>query len=269
MVLAIAEHRPKAGRDSYDDIEPWLAKLAALEHDDPARATLREDIVRRCLPLADHIARRFTGRGEHYDDLHQIASVGLVLAVDRFDPDRGCSFLAFAIPTIMGEVRRHFRDHTWAVRVPRRVKELQLTIGPTVEALSQRLGRTPSAYEIAIELDVDFAEVTQALLAGNAYRTNSLDTVPQDDDAGASTPASRVMAALGTEDAHYELTEDALAVLPLLDELPERERHILYARFFRNRTQSQIAEELGVSQMQISRILSRTLTALRDRALRD
>ncbi|MBF6209758.1 RNA polymerase sigma factor SigF [Nocardia puris] len=255
--------------DSYDDIEPWLDKLCALTPGTTEHTSLRESILRRCLPLADHIARRYTGRGETYDDLLQIASLGLVLAVDRFDPSRGSSFLAFAIPTLMGEIRRHFRDHTWAVRVPRRIKELQLTLGPAIETLSQRRGRAPSAYELAAELHADLTEITQALLAANAYRTNSLDTIAVDDEGANGGVAYRIASALAEVDPHFQLIDDTLAVAPLLDALPERERRVLHLRFFDNLTQSQIAEELGVSQMQISRVLSRTLTTLREQALPD
>ncbi|BDT96885.1 RNA polymerase sigma factor [Nocardia sputorum] len=259
--------RTRRGTDSYDGIEPLLEKLAAMDENDPERPRLREAIMRRCLPLAEHIARRFVGRGENYDDLYQIGAVGLVLAVDRFDPARGPSFLSFAVPTIMGEVRRHFRDHSWAVRVPRRIKEIQLTIGPAVERLSQRLERMPTALEIAVELDIDLTEVTQALLAGNAYSTNSIDAVIEDDDSGGASV--RVAETFGEEDPSYDLTDEALAVAPLLAELPERERLVLRMRFFEGRTQAQIAAVLGVSQMHISRVLSRTLTDLRERALRD
>ncbi|WP_067659338.1 SigB/SigF/SigG family RNA polymerase sigma factor [Nocardia harenae] len=258
--------RTQRGTDSYDGIEPLLERLAAMAGDDPGRRPLREQILRRCLPLADHIARRFTGRGETYDDLHQSASLGLVLAVDRYDPARGASFLAFAVPTIMGEVRRHFRDHTWAVRVPRRVKETQLAIGPTIERLCQQYGRMPTAIEIAMAMDIDLLEVTQALLAGNAYRTNSLDATADDDE---NSVAAQVTETLGDIDPAYDITDDALAVAPLLRDLSERDRRILHLRFFENYTQSQIATELGVSQMHISRILARTLATLRDRALRD
>ncbi|KIA64290.1 SigB/SigF/SigG family RNA polymerase sigma factor [Nocardia vulneris] len=254
------------GADSYDDIEPALLELSDLDSDDPGHPELRATIVRRCLPLADHIARRFSGRGETYDDLYQIASVGVVLAVDRLDPSRGSPFLAFAVPTIMGEVRRHFRDHTWAVRVPRRVKETQQRIGPTVELLSHRFGRPPTAMELAIELDLDLTEVTQALIATNCYRTDSLDPAA---DAGSDTGAAAFAENLGGDDGNYELTENALAVAPLLAALPEAERRILHMRFFEGLTQAQIGQQCGVSQMQISRILSRTLDALRTEALAD
>ncbi|WP_228838863.1 RNA polymerase sigma factor SigF [Nocardia amamiensis] len=250
--------------DSYDNIEPWFEKLAAVEETDPHHAELREEVVRRCLPLAEHIARKFAGRGESFDDLLQIARVGLVLAVDRFDITRGSSFLGFAVPTIMGEVRRHFRDNTWSLRVPRRLKEIQLRIGPATETLSHRLGRMPTAREIAAELDVELGEVTQALIAGNAYQTNSLDSAARHDDEGAPQPLADT---LGAEEPCYQLLEQAMAVRPLIAELPPRDRQVLILRFFESRTQAQIAERLGVSQMQVSRILARILGELRERAL--
>jgi len=258
--------RRRHGKDSYDDIEPLFAKLAAVPDDDPKRELLRREVVDRCLPLAEHIARKFAGRGESFDDLLQVARLGLMHAVDRFDVERGSSFLSFAVPTIMGEVRRHFRDNTWSVRVPRRVKEIQLSLGPTIETLSQRLGRVPKASEIAEELDLDLVEVTQGLIAGNAYQTSSIDSVVADDSENTPLP---LMDSLGTDEPSYGWVEDYLAVKPLLSELPERERQVLMMRFFESKTQTQIAERLGVSQMHVSRILSRTLGWLREQALRD
>src|SRR5690606_22631729 len=178
--MAAERQRPRQarrhpGEDSYDHIEPLLEKLAAIPGDDPRRAETRAEVVDRCLPLAEHIARKFAGRGEMFEDLLQVARVGLLHAIDRFDPARGSSFLSFAVPTIMGEVRRYFRDNTWSVRVPRRVKEIQLSIGPATDKLSQQLGRMPRARELADELGVDLVEVTQALIAGNAYQSSSID----------------------------------------------------------------------------------------------
>jgi RNA polymerase sigma-B factor len=257
---------PRRGRDSYDNIEPWFDELAAVNATDPHREEVREQIIRLCLPLADHIARRFTGRGEQYEDLHQVACVGLVQAVDRYDVRRESSFLGFAIPTIMGEVRRHFRDHSWNVRVPRGTKETQARVGPAIETLTQRLGRMPRAREIAAELEVDPPLVTQALLAANAYNTDSLEAVPTDEnDQLTASVASR----LGAEEPCYQLTEDAMAVRPLIAALPEQQRQVLVMRFFDAMTQTQIAHRLGISQMQVSRILSRTLSTLRDQALAD
>lgn len=249
--------------DSYDNIEPRFEELAMLDTDDADRAALREQIIESCLPLAEHIARRFNGRGEAFDDLHQIARVGLVQAVDRFDVSRGGSFLSYAVPTVMGEVKRHFRDNTWALRVPRGAKELQQRIGPASEVLAQQLGRFPSARELADELDVELSEITQALVARGAYQASSLDTAR----AGTDPTSTPVVDLLGDEEPSYRLLEDRLAVRPLLAALPARERQILVWRFFHNQTQSQIGERLGVSQMQVSRMLSRTLDSLREQAL--
>ncbi|MGV9664540.1 RNA polymerase sigma factor SigF [Nocardia niigatensis] len=251
--------------DSYDDIEPLLKQLAvAVETGAPDRNALREEAIDRCLPLADHIARKFSGRGEAFEDLLQVARLGLVQSIDRFDVSRGSRFLSFAVPTIMGEVRRYFRDSTWAVRVPRRVKETQVRLGVAIEALAQRLGRMPKARELAAELEVDEGELTQALLAANAYQSSSLEAACPDD--GENAPLA-MLDALGAEETGYEHVDQLLAVRPLIAELPDRERRVLTMRFFESMTQNQIAERLGVSQMQVSRILSKTLARLREDSL--
>lgn len=258
--------RRHRGSDSYDELEPLLAEVAALAAADPRRNMLRELAIRRCLPLAEHVARRYSGRGESLDDLVQVARVGVLYAIDRFDPDRGTNFLAFAVPTVMGEVRKHFRDHAWAIRVPRRVKDIHQALGPVTEALTHRLGRPPKAREIAAELGVETVEVTHALIAHNAYRSVPIDAAALDDDQG----APRALAgALGAEEPEYQVVEDYLAVEPLIAALSERDRWVLRMRFFEFRTQNEIAEVLGVSQMHVSRILSRTLNRLREQALRD
>lgn len=247
--------------DGYDDLGPLFDELSALDSGDARRDAVRDRVIQRCLPLADHIARKFSGRGEPFDDLSQVARVGLMHAVDRFDPERGSPFLSFAIPTIMGEVRRHFRDNTWAMRVPRRVKEIHLRLGPTIDLLSQRLGRAPTAKEVAEELDVEFAEVTQALIAGHAYQPTSIEA------GGNSENEGSLMDTLGDVEPRYDLVEDHLAIAPLIAQLPERERKVLTMRFFESMTQSQIAAQLGISQMHVSRILAKTLARLRDQAL--
>ena len=152
----------------YADVRDMFRELSGLSEDSPARERQRERIVERCLPLADHIARRFDGRGEPREDLVQVARVGLVNAVNRFDVEAGSDFVSFAVPTIMGEVRRHFRDNSWSVKVPRRLKELHLRLGAATAELSQRLGRAPTASELAEELDMDREEVIEGLVAGNA-----------------------------------------------------------------------------------------------------
>ncbi|MFD6162515.1 RNA polymerase sigma factor SigF [Nocardia sp. NPDC060256] len=256
-----------SGRESYDDIEPLLGELAEYETSDPRRIVLRENLIRRCLPLAEHIARKFAGRGEPFDDLLQSASVGVVQAIDRFDPSYGGSFLAFAVPTIMGEVRRHFRDRTWAVRVPRRLKEIQKALGSAIETLGNQLGRPPTAREVATYLDVDLVEVTHALVARNGYQAFPIDatTNTNPDD----YTSRSVLDLLGTDDPHYRTVENYLTVGPLIAALPEAERRILIMRFYEYKSQSEIAAQIGVSQMQVSRILARILTSLREKALRD
>ncbi|MFF2554758.1 SigB/SigF/SigG family RNA polymerase sigma factor [Nocardia sp. NPDC058058] len=255
---------PGSRRDSYDNLEPLFETLSELAPEDARRTRVREDILCRALPLAEHIARRFTGRGQEYDDLLQTARVGLIKAVDGFDPRHGATFLGYAVPTIMGEVRRHFRDRTWAVRVSRTVKEVHVRIGPATEILAQRLGRMPTARELAAELDVELSEVTLALIAANCYTTQSLDTAPDDDE---SSSAYSLAAQLGRLEPSYELLENAMSVGPLLAALPERERQILVWRYFGMMTQSEIAARLGISQMQVSRVLTRTLAMLRSEVL--
>jgi RNA polymerase sigma-B factor len=219
----------------------------------------RDKIVERCLPLADHIARRFEGRGEPRDDLVQVARVGLVNAVARFDVDAGPDFVSFAVPTIMGEVRRHFRDNSWSVKVPRRLKELHLRLGTATADLSQRLGRAPTASELARELEMDRTEVIEGLLAGNSYNTLSIDSGGSADD-----DARAIVDTLGDVDAGLQRIENREALRPLLDGLPERERTVLVLRFFESMTQTQIAERVGISQMHVSRLLAKSLARLRD-----
>jgi RNA polymerase sigma-B factor len=248
----------------YDDVSALFERLAATEPGSVAHVVARDALINRCIPLADHIARKFSGRGEPFDDLSQVARVGLVHAVDRFDLSRGSNFLSFAVPTIMGEVRRYFRDNTWAMRVPRRVKETHLRIGAAVDQLSQRLGRSPTAKEIAAELDVDPDEVTQAVIAGNAYQPTSIDAASIGRDSDAS-----LLDTLGEEESQFDRVEEYIAVRPLLAGLPERERRILTMRFFESMTQTQIASQLGISQMHVSRILAKTLARLRELSERD
>jgi len=235
-------------------------ELARLTPDSPEFQRQREKIVERCLPLADHIARRFEGRGEPRDDLVQVARVGLVNAVVRFDVEAGSDFVSFAVPTIMGEVRRYFRDNSWSVKVPRRLKELHLRLGAATADLSQRLGRAPTASELAHELDMDRAEVVEGLVAGSSYNTLSIDSAggSADDDARA------IADTLGDVDAGLERIENREALRPLLEALPARERTVLVLRFFESMTQTQIAERVGISQMHVSRLLAKSLTRLRD-----
>ena len=218
----------------------------------------RDRIVERCLPLADHIARRFDGRGEARDDLVQVARVGLVNAVIRFDVNAGSDFVSFAVPTIMGEVRRHFRDNSWSVKVPRRLKELHLRLGAATAELSQRLGRAPTPSELATELEMDRDEVVEGLIAGSSYNTMSIDGGSGTEDAPA------IADTLGDVDTNLDRIENREALRPLLEALPERERTVLVLRFFESMTQTQIAERVGISQMHVSRLLAKSLARLRD-----
>ncbi|PXY19479.1 SigB/SigF/SigG family RNA polymerase sigma factor [Prauserella muralis] len=246
------------GQESgYENIEPLFEELRAATPGEARYRALREEIVTRSLPLAEHIARRFAGRGEARDDLLQVARLGLLHAIDRFDPSRGSEFVAFAVPTIMGEVRKHFRDASWAVRVPRRLKELHLTLSQAGGQLAQRLGRAPTPSELAAELGLSSEDVWEGLLAGNAYHSVSMDA-PRDDEGG--LPLAETV---GDDDAGLESVEYHESLQPLLADLPERERRVVMLRFFGNMTQTQIAERLGISQMHVSRLLARTLEFLR------
>ena len=259
--LELRRSTPAADEVDYQHLEPLFHRMASYPPESRDRKILREQIVQNALPLAEHIAARFANRGEPRDDLLQVARLGLVRAVDRFDADHGTEFLSFAIPTIMGEVRKHFRDHTWSVRVPRPVQETLLRIRPVMEDMSQRLGRKPTPKEIAAECDLECDIVVEAMLAGDVYHVSSIDTPTSADD-----PAPRIDG-VGTEESGYKFVDEYLTVKPLLARLPERDREVLRMRFCEDMTQAQIARQIGVSQMQVSRILSRTLKFLREESL--
>jgi len=218
-------------------------------------AALRERLIEAYLGLAEHLARRFTHRGESYDDLVQVSSLALVKAVDRFDPDRGVEFTTFATRTIIGELKRHFRDRGWAVRAPRRIQELYLHIGQAISILSQENGRSPGIKELAVATGASEDEVIEALEAGQGYRSASLDAPGPDGEALSSR--------LGMDDSAFSDAEHRAALSPHMAKLPERERLILSLRFVEGLTQSEIADRVGISQMHVSRLLSRSLSALR------
>jgi RNA polymerase sigma-B factor len=224
---------------------------------------LREELVTAHIGLAEYLARRFTNRGEPLDDLVQVASLGLLKAVDRFDPERGLEFSTYATPTIVGELKRHFRDKGWAVRVPRRVQELHLRLATVVSTLSQELGRSPTIGEIAQAASVSEEDVLEAIEAGHAYRFTSLDAPSGADEEG--TLASQ----LGGDDQALVDSEHRVALSPLIARFPPRERTILHLRFFEGLTQSEIASRLGISQMHVSRLLARSLAQLRASANSD
>lgn len=248
------------GDPEYGHLSPLLEEYAALGPDDPRREPLRDELVTGFLPVAQHIARRFNNRGEPLDDLVQVATVGLINAVDRYSPDRGTDFFSFAVPTISGEVRRHFRDLGWSMRVPRRLKDLHVSINTAVSNLSQDLGRAPRPSEIAEQLGVPVADVLEGLEASEAYRSSSLDEMLSSEQ-GSATVGELV----GEADAELARVDFQQALRPVLAELAERERTIVLLRFFGNLTQTQIADQVGISQMHVSRLLAQTLDRLRTR----
>jgi RNA polymerase sigma-B factor len=221
---------------------------------------LRNDLVREHLSLAEACARRFANRGEALEDLEQVAMVGLVKAVERFDAGKGVPFAGFAVPTITGELRRHFRDATWALKVPRGAKDLHVKIPAAVERMSVALGRPPMPQELAEELGESIEHVLDALEAGAAYRTTSTDTTEGAAAAGFAT------ARRSTGSGDDLEPEDRVLLRDLLASLPERERTIIGLRFFEDLSQSEIAERVGMSQVHVSRLLRRTLRALREQA---
>jgi RNA polymerase sigma-B factor len=255
----VSDNRRRAERTA-----PLFAELATLEKDDPRRERLREILVEEHLPLVRHFARRFSNRGEPFDDLLQVGTLGLIAAIDRFDPSRGVEFLSFAVPTITGEIKRHFRDQGWSVRVPRRLQELHLSLNSAVGELAQKNGRAPTPSELAEHLGIPRAEVLEGLAVANAYRSSSLDERLSGED-----DSPTLAATLGEEDAALEGVEYRESLQPLLATIPARERRILILRFFGNMTQSQIAADIGISQMHVSRLLSQTLAKLREGLLKD
>ncbi|MGQ0803819.1 MAG: RNA polymerase sigma factor SigF [Actinomycetota bacterium] len=221
---------------------------------------LRDELVEDHVPLAQFLARRFAHRGEPHEDLVQVALLGLLKAVDRFDPDRGLQFSTFATPTIVGEIKRHFRDKGWAMRVPRRVQELHLQLARVVGSLSQELGRSPTVAEIAAHVGGSEEEVLEAMEAGGMYRLTSLDGPAATSEEGAVDLASM----LGDEDPDFDRVEHQVELSEILAALPEREQTIVYLRFFKGLTQSEIAAQVGISQMHVSRLLARSLELLRE-----
>ncbi|MFI6438780.1 RNA polymerase sigma factor SigF [Streptomyces sp. NPDC050759] len=261
--VAGANNTPVPRHDPQDrsGARALFVELRALKDGSPEYAELRNRLVRMHLPLVEHLARRFRNRGEPLDDLTQVATIGLIKSVDRFDPDRGVEFSTYATPTVVGEIKRHFRDKGWAVRVPRRLQELRLALTTATAELSQQHGRSPTVHELAEKLAISEEEVLEGLESANAYSTLSLD-VPDTDD---ESPA--VADTLGAEDEALEGVEYRESLKPLLEDLPPREKRILLLRFFGNMTQSQIAQEVGISQMHVSRLLARTLAQLREKLL--
>ncbi|MBW1600000.1 RNA polymerase sigma factor SigF [Streptomyces sp. JJ38] len=235
-------------------------RLASLPQDSPERAYVRDTLIELNLPLVRYAAARFRSRNEPMEDIVQVGTIGLIKAIDRFDSERGVEFPTFAMPTVVGEIKRFFRDTSWSVRVPRRLQELRLALTKASDELSQQLDRSPTVAELASCLGVSEEDVVDGLAVGNAYTASSLDSPALEEDGGEGSLADR----LGYEDAALEGVEYRESLKPLLARLPARERQIIMLRFFGNMTQSQIGEEVGISQMHVSRLLTRTLAQLRD-----
>lgn len=247
---------PAAHRDDYSQLTEMFAQMSSLPHDDPRRERIRTEIIEWCLPIADNIAVRYRGRGQTREDLLQVASVGLVNAVNRFDLSKGRDFLAFAVPTMMGEVRRHFRDKGWDVRVPRSLQDNYLALNKAHTFLTHRLGREPTGPELAAQIGVEPSEIGQIVAAGESYHAASLDATTLNDGRSIGDTLGDFDAALDGVDNHETLRPALLA-------LPERERTILLYRFFGGMTQTEIAQKVGISQMHVSRLLTQSLETLR------
>ncbi|MGV9211015.1 RNA polymerase sigma factor SigF [Micromonospora sp. RB23] len=258
-MVTTVEHAPTTGfaRRSTAGLEELIVELATTAADDPRRTALRDRTIEAWMPLARHLARRYSGRGANDEDLMQTAMVGLIKAVDHFDATRGVDFSGYAIPTIVGEVKRYFRDRTWAVRVPRRLQEIRLSISAANSTLTHTLGRSPTVADIATYLDVSEEAVLEGLEGARAYRATSLSTPTGPDG------TLELGDTLGERDHEFDLVDLRVALGPALATLPERERRILSLRFHGNLTQAQIAEQIGVSQMHVSRLLTRALATLR------
>jgi RNA polymerase sigma-B factor len=255
-VPATRDHRTAENTDRAGEL---IVALATLPAGDPGRTRLRDRTIEAWLPLARHLASRYAGRGEPADDLQQVAVMGLIKAVDRFDADRGIDFAGFAIPTIVGELKRHFRDRTWAIRVPRRLQELRLSITAANHDLNHTLGRSPTVADIAAHLGITEEEVLEGLEGARAYNSTSL-SAPAGAD-GSTTLGDT----LGSEDNGFALAELRIALGPAMAGLDEREQKIISLRFYGNLTQSEIAQQVGISQMHVSRLLTKALAKLRAR----
>ena len=271
----LVQHHGSGTRDSAspDGAEPEKYKLSGPKRNDEERRLFRayleggdlgarERLVERFLPLARQLARRYGSAGEPIDDLIQVASLGLVKAIDRYELDRGTAFSSFAVPTILGEIKRHFRDTGWTVRVPRAIQERRMKVNRAIPVLTGKLGRSPTTAEIAEHIAASSEEVLEAMEAAVAYEPVSLDTSPgtgEEDETWAQS--------VGSEDPGYELVEHSATLAPAMRQLPERERMILQMRFVQDMTQSQIAERIGISQMHVSRLIRKALEVVRSETL--
>jgi RNA polymerase sigma-B factor len=260
-------HRRTVAQDGDDRraaVNRLLRELSSLADDDPRRPALREELVTSHVGLVEHLARRFKDRGEPLDDLVQVGMIGLLKSLDRFDVERGVEFVTYAAPTILGEIKRHFRDRGWAIRVPRHLQEIRLALAAATQDLTHELQRSPTTKELAERLGTSEEEVLEGLEASYAYSTYVLDPA-----ADPESDAPALVDVLGEEDTGLVGVENRESLRPLLAELPARERRILTLRFYGGMTQSQIAAELGISQMHVSRLLAKTLAQLRNQLLQE
>jgi RNA polymerase sigma-B factor len=249
-------HRPD--RDERAHASELLAELHSIPEDDPRRRALRDQLVELHMPLVVYLARRFSGRNEPMNDLVQVGAIGLIKAIDRFDPERKLEFSTYATPTILGEIKRHFRDTGWLIHVPRRAQEMQTTLNAARADLSQELGRAPTVAELAERIDADEDTVLEALDAARAYSGVPLDVLAAP---GETVPEHPM---LGTLDEGFEQVEQRALLREAITKLPESEREILLLRFVANKTQTEIAAIVGVSQMQVSRLVARGLKRMRE-----
>ncbi|MFI1385792.1 SigB/SigF/SigG family RNA polymerase sigma factor [Embleya sp. NPDC020886] len=255
---------PSAASDARAMSRVLFDRLKSLEEGTSERQYVRNTLIELNLPLVRFVASRYRSRREETQEIVQVGTIGLIKAIDRFDPAFGYEFPTFAVPTISGEIKRFFRDHTWAVHVPRRLQELRIELAEARDTFTAEHDREPGAAELAARLGLDVAQVTEGLTAAAGYTAESLDA-PASEDGPLPAHAARA----SFVDPGFARVEDLHALKPLIAALPERERTILALRFGRELTQSQIAERLGLSQMQVSRLLGRTLAGLRTGLLAD
>ncbi|MFF1794884.1 SigB/SigF/SigG family RNA polymerase sigma factor [Kitasatospora sp. NPDC058263] len=256
-----AELRSMGKTEARELSDALFDRLVALPRESHAYSYVRGTVIELNMPLVRFIAARFRHRAEDMDDILQVGTIGLIKAVDGYDPGRGVEFVTYAIPTIAGEIKRFFRDTSWPVRVPRSMQELYLTVARGSDRLEQRLGRLPQPEEIAEDLHLTVDQATEGLVAGRVYRPDSLDA-PRDQDTDET--GSAILDRIGSCDPGIELADFRTAVRPLLAQLPTREQTVLKLRFWDGCTQSEIAERIGVSQMHVSRLLTTTLARLRE-----
>ncbi|MEU9044285.1 MULTISPECIES: SigB/SigF/SigG family RNA polymerase sigma factor [unclassified Kitasatospora] len=253
-----------APADARELSRTMLARLKQLEEGTADYSYVRATLIELNISLVKYAARRFSSRSESMDDIVQVGVIGLIKAIDRFEPDRGLEFTTYALPTIIGEIKRHFRDSTWAVHVPRRLQELRLTLAKASDELEQDLDRSPTVAELSARLQVSEEEVIEGLTASNGYTAGSLDMQLETD-----SPDSALTRRLGFDDVRLTRFEDIHALKPLIAALPERDRTILSLRFGEELTQAEIGQRLGISQMHVSRLLTRALATLRGGLLHD